>query len=295
MATTHKGHKILEGREPKIEEDRKRSLFINGRKTSKALNQIWDELAKFRYGEIVKFSKKNDVIPFESIEDVEKHCVKHNCALFVFFSHNKRRPNNVIFGRLFNKHVMEMYEIGVLSFKLQPDLPGAHTLDHGAVPALLFEGDQWDAELAQFRSVLIDFFVGDLKGHVDLFQVHHAIIFTVVDATILLRHYAVEITGDEPVLTLISPAFDWTVRRSMLPADDVMRSALIKPTVDKKKKNITKDDLGRELGRVFVGRQNVGGLRMKRFTGLHKKRDALNYEPRIFPLGICGKLPLAMS
>jgi ribosome production factor 2 len=246
-------------------------VFIKGRKSCQELNRIWEELAKFRFGEIAQYNRVNDVLPFESVEEVEKFCAKTNCSLFAVFSHCKKRPNDVIFGRLFNGHVTEMYEVGVSEFRAQPDLPGARVLDHAAVPMLVFEGDQWEGEYIQFRSVLMDFFVGDLKGHVDVFQVQHVLVFTVIDGVIRVRHYSVDVSGGEPGLTLIAPAFDWVVRRTMLPVDEVMRASLAKPVVNRKKKNITEDDLGRKLGRVFTGRQRVDRLRPKKFKGLNKR------------------------
>jgi ribosome production factor 2 len=273
MCVTHKGHKIIEDREPKIEENRKKSLFLKGRKTSQQLNQFAVELAKFRYGEIVHYSRTNDCLPFESVEPIEKFCSQRDCSLFAFFSHNKGHPNSITFGRLFNSQVMEMYEVGLLNFKSQPDLPSAVNLDHAAIPALLFEGDEWEGEYLQFRSLLIDFFVGDLKGHIDLYQIQHCLIFTATASTILVRHYSCDLSTTDPVLVQISPSFDWILRRTMLPSDDTMRLALQKPFSDRKKKNVTEDDLGRKLGRVFVGHQQTANLKLKRFRGLHHNKS----------------------
>jgi ribosome production factor 2 len=279
MATTHRGKKFLESREPHIEEDRKCSLFIKGRKSSLVLGQVWDALARFRYREIVKYSHKNDTLPFESVEEIEHFCKKSDCSLFVFFSDSKKRRNNVIFGRLFDSHVLEMYEVGILDFVA--DLPSGD-IEHAAVPALLFEGDRWDTDFSNFRSVLIDFFVGDLKGTANLQQIQHALAFTIVEGEqtqILVRHYQVDASGSEPNLLPVSPSFAMVQRRTMHPDPDVFASAMVKPVVNKKKKNIVKDDLGRELGRVFVKKQNVAGLRLKKFSGLKKEKMKLPPEP----------------
>jgi ribosome production factor 2 len=277
-ATTRKGKKALEAREPHIEEGRKTSLFIKGRKSSDFLNQVCEELAKFRWGEIKKYSRKNDALPFESTDEIEKYCSTTNCSLFLFFSHQKKRPNNLVFGRLFNKRVLEMYEVGVVD--LIPDLPRG-SYEPASVPALLFEGPEWEIDYAPFRSVLIDFFVGELKGELTLDQVQHLIVFTIntANSRILFRHYGVNQETEEPSLSLIAPAFDLIPRRSQLPDPDVFETALVKPAVARKKKNIVTDELGRQLGRVFVRKQEVSKLKLRRFDGLDKAKKEMPVEP----------------
>jgi ribosome production factor 2 len=281
MATTHKGKKVLEAKEPHIEESRKKSLFLNGRKTSPVLRQLYSSLAKFRLDEIVKYSRKNDILPFESPQDIERFCQQNDCSLFAFFSHNKKRPNNLTLGRLFNGQLLEMYELGVFDFVCHPLLPQA-AIDSGSIPALLFEGDQWETDFVTLRSVLIDFFVGDLKGHLNLEQVQHALVFTVIEgeqAKILVRHYEINTSGAEPSLKLVTPAFDLIGRRTLLPDSEVMAAALVKPVVGKKKRNIERDGLGRDLGRVFVGSQDIGGLKLKKFAALHKPKKEKHEVP----------------
>ncbi|KAH0792916.1 Ribosome production factor 2 [Histomonas meleagridis] len=272
-ATTHKGRKILKNREPKFVENRKQSLFVKGLKCSQELNYFWDELAKFRHGELAKYAKKNDIFPFESVDLLEKYCNKKQCSLFTFFSHTKKRPMNVIFGRLFNAHVLEMYEFGVFDFIRYPNLPNAD-VDNGAVPALVFQGEQWDTDFAQVRSVFIDFFVGDLKGSVNLEQVQHALVFTITDSetpVICVRHYSVKCDrGNNVSLSLVAPSFNLVPRRKMDPDAEVLEQSLIKPVVGKKVKNVTTDALGRKVGRVFVRKQDTKEIKPAKFRGLRK-------------------------
>lgn len=274
-AATHKGRKILKDREPKIVENRKNSLFIKGLHCSQELSYFWDELAKFRSGELEKYSKKNDIVPFESVEKIEKYCAKKQCSLFTFFNHTKRRPMNVIFGRLFDGKVLEMYEFGVANFRRAPELPAAN-LQHGVLPALVFQGERWDTEFDEVRNVLIDFFVGDLRGTVGLEQVTHALVFTIADGdapVIRVRHYAVGTQKDDVALTPIAPSFDLVPRRKMLPDDEEMRRALTKPAVNKKVKNVTTDALGRKVGRVFVPKQHTAEIQPHKFRGLRKIKN----------------------
>ncbi|OHT04936.1 Ribosome production factor 2 like protein [Tritrichomonas foetus] len=282
-ATTHKGKKILEDRAPKIQENRKQSLFIKGRKVSQELNYFWDELAKFRYGEIQKYSKNNDFLPFESVAEVEKACKKFNCSLFTFYSHNKKRPMNVVFGRCFDFVVMEMYEFGVQNFvrATEGGLPHPE-IEPGAVPALIFQGDQWETEFSHVRSVFMDFFVGEFKGNISPEQIQHALVFTIVEGEITYiacRHYQVQQGATESKLMQVSPSFDLVPRRKMLPDEAVMQKALEKPAQDKKKKNITKNELGQVMGRVFTPKQKVNEIVPKGFRGLPKAKFERPAEP----------------
>lgn len=201
-ATTHKGSKFLDEHSPKVQENRKQSLFIKGRKVSQELNLFFEDLAKFRYKEIVRYTKANDINPFEDYSDIEKFCKKNYCSLFTFFSSNYRRPMNVVFGRLFDYNMLEMYEFGVANYLRASDsLPKAE-IEPGAVPALLFQGDSWEAEeFAPIRSLFIDFFVNDLRGTIAEEQIQHALAFTIVENNITANEEQAETTEETPELT----------------------------------------------------------------------------------------------
>lgn len=65
----------------------------------------------------VNFSRRHEILPFEDVQSVENFCQKEDCSLFAFGSHNKKRPNNLIIGRLFDGHVIDMVELGVTNMK----------------------------------------------------------------------------------------------------------------------------------------------------------------------------------
>ena len=62
-------------------------------------------------------SKKNDIRPFESINSLEFLSQKNDCSLFMVGSHSKKRPNNIVMGRLFNYQLLDMVEFGVLDYQ----------------------------------------------------------------------------------------------------------------------------------------------------------------------------------
>lgn len=271
-AKTRAGKKFLEDRAPKIIENRKKSLFIKGHKFPQQMTEVWNDLALFRHGEIVKFQRENDIFPFDNVRDIENFCQKNDCSLFTFFTHNKKRPYDIIFGRLFNGEVMDMFEFGIINQIEHSKIPSPH-IDAGVVPALIFQGELWDTELAPLRSYFMDYFVGDLKGQIDTIQVSHAIVLTAVEEEhkILFRHYLVEQEKGATKMTKVAPSFDLVRRREQIADNDMLESAMVKAPTEKKKKNIKKDALGREIGRVFVGRNDVSKLKLKKFDGLNKK------------------------
>lgn len=53
---------------------------------------------------------------------------KSDASHFVFGSHSKKRPNNLVFGRTFNGHLLDMFELGMDSFKSLEDFKVADFL-----------------------------------------------------------------------------------------------------------------------------------------------------------------------
>jgi ribosome production factor 2 len=273
---THKGKLALKDKEPKIDENRKKSLFIKGKSFPSALNELWEDLERFRVGESVKYNRPNEVLPFEDKdrETLEKYCMKNDCSLFAFANSNKKRPNNLIFGRLFNYHILDMYEFGVT--ELVPHKEIKSNFEAGTVPAVIFQGEQWDNELKHLRSFFMDYLVGDLKGRISLDQVTSCVVLTYVEAdkTILFRHYSVVKSGATTNLELIAPSFNLVRRREQLPDDDMLDQSFATLEKDGKKKKKTHiDELGREVGKVYVGKNDTSKIQPKKFRGLPKRSE----------------------
>lgn len=76
------------------------------------------DLSLLRGPEMCKlFLRKGyDIHPFEDASVVEQMAIKQDCALFAIGTQQKKRPNNIIFGRLFCENVLDMFEFGVSNF-----------------------------------------------------------------------------------------------------------------------------------------------------------------------------------
>lgn len=40
-------------------------------------------------------------------------CNKYDCSLFVTGMHSKKRPNNLVIGRLHDHEILDMHELGI--------------------------------------------------------------------------------------------------------------------------------------------------------------------------------------
>lgn len=59
------------------------------------------------------FSRKHDIQPFENQDQLEALCKKTDASLFMFGSHNKKRPNNIVIGRTYEHKILDMVELGI--------------------------------------------------------------------------------------------------------------------------------------------------------------------------------------
>ena len=61
----------------------------------------------------VHFTKKNELKPFEDEEKLEFFSQKNDSAFVVVGTHSKKRPHNLVFTRMLNHQVLDMYEFGI--------------------------------------------------------------------------------------------------------------------------------------------------------------------------------------
>ena len=63
------------------------------------------------------YKKKNIVRPFEDVSTIEFFSQKSDASLFAFGSHNKKRPDNLVIGRMFSYQLLDMVELGIQNYK----------------------------------------------------------------------------------------------------------------------------------------------------------------------------------
>jgi ribosome production factor 2 len=91
---------------------------------------------------------------------------------------------------MFDHQLLDMIEFGVEQFKSLTAIRNAKVMD-GNKPCLIFSGDVWhqNEEYSKCKSLLIDFFRGEVVEQVRLAGFEHALSFTAVDGKIFLRSY----------------------------------------------------------------------------------------------------------
>jgi ribosome production factor 2 len=82
--------------------------------------------------------RTHDVLPFEDPSVVEKTSVKYDCSLFVLGSHQKKRPDNLILGRVFDGHILDMFELGVENYKGLNEFAPSEFITKDLKPILIF-------------------------------------------------------------------------------------------------------------------------------------------------------------
>lgn len=192
--TTRKGKKVLISREPQVVEPPKRTLYFQGRKASEKTRGLLKDFYDLKKPHGLKLNRKNDITIFENVTPVEAFCKKHETPLFMMASHTKKRPDNIVLGRMFNYSLLDMFEFGIDSYQGLSSFPGPK-ITLGSKPCLIFNGPEWDQteELKQLKSLLVDMFHKEEVESVRLQGMEHAISFTIADGKILFRSYKVHL------------------------------------------------------------------------------------------------------
>ncbi|XP_039265006.2 ribosome production factor 2 homolog [Styela clava] len=276
--------RVLEQRAPKIFENDKTALFIRGGNTSNIITTALQELHMMKKPGSILFKKRNISRPFEDASSIEFLTKMNDASLFLFGSHSKKRPNNLVIGRTYDRQVLDMFELGIENFKSFKDFLG-EKCGIGAKPCLIFNSENFetDSELRRLKSLFIDFFRGPVVSNVTLKGLEHVMSFTVVDEKILLRNYKVNLKKSgtrTPRIELqeMGPNFDFILRRTKLASDDLYKRACRKPKAAKvsKVKNISRGNLGEKRGRIHMTKQDMGSLQLRKVKALKRKLPTAN-------------------
>lgn len=261
-------------------------LCIRGKKTNELVFNTLKDLHKLKKPHCRLFSRKNDVRPFEDSESTEFLCNKNDSAIFAVASHTKKRPQNLVIGRIFNSSVLDMFEFTVENFISLSAF--SHKVMSGGKFCLLFEGSEFEHDTNFFavKNVLLDLFRGEDVDRINLAGLDRIIVSTVVNSVtasnpkLYLRCYTTayyRADGGCPRVELLptGPNIDLALRRTKCADKSAMKSALQRPAhLARRTKNIGRQMSNNEkIGRLHVDKQDLNKIQTRKVKGLKRKRD----------------------
>ncbi|OQS02179.1 hypothetical protein THRCLA_05424 [Thraustotheca clavata] len=272
--------RAIKHKEPKLVENTKQLLVLRGNKTNEDVNNLLRDLRMIKAPDSKSLAKKNELHPFDDANSVEFLTTKNDTSLFLLGSSTKKRPNNIIFGRTFDGHLMDMIEMGFENFKSIDDFKIKSKMAPGSKPCFVFSGNEWETieEYQKLKNILLDTFRGTITTGVNLKGLDHVIVCSAAKNRVLFRHYSIAFTlsnDTHPRVELdeMGPRFDLSFRRHKFASADLMKAALKKPKelAPKKIKNVTRDELtGDKIGRIHVDRQDIYSMNVRRVKALRK-------------------------
>jgi len=260
------------------ENEEKRALFLKGTKSSHTLTQLLKELALLKKPFIKQLTKKNDTLPFESPTTIEFLANKNECSLFAFGNHSKKRPNNVILGRLFDYHILDMIEFGVENFQSCYEFE-SNKVATGSKPCFLFVGEEWQQkeEFKKLANLLLDFYKGSKADQVNLAGLEYVFVCTSTEGKVYFRTYKILLKKSGTRIPRIEleemgPSFDMIIRRHQFASSELnkLAYAIPKELRPKKVKNIETDEFV-TTGTLHIPRQDLSTMATKKMKGLNKR------------------------
>lgn len=286
--------RALAKKEARLVENTKAALFVPGANSNKFLHDAMIDLMALKKPDIKKFLKKNEIRPFEDPSALEFFSEKNDTSLMVFTSHNKKRPNTLIFSRFFNHKIYDMIELSVQdNYKLLQDFKKV-TFTVGLKPMFTFNGPEFDSHpvFQHLKSLFLDFFRGEETDLQDVAGLQYIIALSTGEiedpnsSTLPLLYFRVyklkSYRSGEKVprieLEEIGPRFDFKIGRRLTPAPELEKEAHKKPKQlqAKDKKNVSTDFMGDKVAQIHVGNQDLSRLQTRKMKGLKSKYDQVS-------------------
>ena len=272
----------MESREPKRFEDEKEICIIKGSNCNFQITKLMKDIYILKKPKSHFLGRKsNSFHPFEDQSNIEFLCKKNSSSLFMFGSHSKKRPNNLIVGRTFNYHVLDMIEFGIDDFKAMEEFKTSK-IALGVKPLILFSGEAFSEQddFKRIQNLFIDLFSANEQTKLNLNNVEHVIYLIAIEEKILFRSFKIcyrKSGGTTPRVELeeIGPHFSMTIRRTRFASKDLFKKACYQQFSKKpnKIKNVAKTTLGDTLGKIHMERQDYTKLNIRRMKGLNAKAD----------------------
>jgi len=196
------------------------------------------------------FTKKShDVAAFEDASFVESIAQKYDCSLFSVGSTQKKRPHNLVIGRIFDNHILDMFEFGIEKYKSIKEIAANVTITADQKPILMFQGEPFELsdKHRRLKNLLIDFFRIQEASEVNIAEMSRVIVFTCKGEKdpIQMKQLQVEHPVDEGKVKAgsltfeeVGPSFEMRIRRDKMAAADLFKEACRKPktrNIEKKK------------------------------------------------------------
>jgi ribosome production factor 2 len=291
--------RALEKRDPKLVENFKTTLFLRGEKCSSIVQLALVDLRQLKKPHEIHFTKKNPIHPFEDASSLEFFSEKNDASLLVFGCHSKKRPHCITLVRMFMHKVLDMLELYIdpESLRTISQFKG-NKAGAGMKPMIAFSGTLFESPVPNAytlaKSLFLDLFKGEEAGSVDVeglqYMIHIAAGEEEGEAsgiaklpTIHLRVYKIITKKSGQKLPRVEveemgPRMAFRVGRLQQADDAVMKEALKKPKQlePKTKKNISMDEIGDKIGRIHVGKQDLGKLQTRKMKGLKRSRDQVD-------------------
>jgi len=274
---TRRGKRVLEERGPKLVENEKTALFVRGGKCGQEVTEFLKDLCQLKKPNAVFLKEKNPFHPMDDEMSLEKFSSKYDASLFAFGSNSKKRPRNVIFGRMHRYHLLDTFEFGLDQYRSLSSFKTA-TAPLGVKPCLTFVGDKFYNEpiYSRLRNFFIDFLRGADVEQLRLQGVEVLIAFYALpDGSVAMKGYKIELkkSGTRvPRVELLEtgPSCTLQPRRTRVASHDAFKAACKQPKAAKVRvtKNISRDVFGTKLGRVHVKQQDISQLRTRKVRGL---------------------------
>jgi len=278
--------RALKNREPKVEENPKQAIFVRGSSTNQVVNSALSDLCSIKKPYSIMFSKKNNIHPFDDQSSLEFFSQKNDASLFCVGTNSKKRPNNLVFVRMFDYQVLDMIELGIENFKSLHDFKTTKS-SIGMKPLFVFNGELFEQreEYKKLKNMIMDFFRDEVAESVNLKGLEYIISVTaepVANPTdfgkVFFRVYTIQMKKSgtkQPRIELeeMGPSFDFVFRRNRFAGEDVMKEAtkIPKEKQGKKVKNVSHNDVGDKMGRIHMQKQNFDTLQTRKMKALKKK------------------------
>jgi ribosome production factor 2 len=111
----------------------------------------------------------------------------------MFGSSSKKRPDNLIVGRLYENQLLDMFELGMKQYQGLSDFKN-DKIGTMVKPCLVFNGYKWKLteELRRLRNLFVDMFHREDVEKIRLQGIEHVISFTLTeDMTVMMRSYKI--------------------------------------------------------------------------------------------------------